>query len=568
MTAAVSIEQALASPQLLGAALGDLSTWSTWFAVIKAAYGRKLTAVERAGFAKVAGLRSPPRRKVKELVAKISRRAGKGRAGGAMMVHEAVLVDHSAHLAPGETGVCAAISPTRAQATILLNYARGFLESSPLLRGEVHEITNDEIRLRNGNVICTLAADFRSLRGRTLLFALLDEAAFLRDDRSATPDVEAARALLPGLMTTGGMLAIMSSPYQQRGLLHQRHRDFFGKDDADVLVVAGASTDFNPTLDAEKIEAARAADPQAAMAEWFGEFRNDLAQFLEDALIDAAIDADRPLEIAPRAGHTYVAGVDMSGGRHDASCLCIAHAEGEGETRRYVADVVRGHRAPHDPATVVREFADLCKQYRTSPTGDNYGAEWIVAAFREAGVDYRRSELTRSELYLEGLPLWARGLVRIPDHPALTRELRLLERRTTRSGKDSVDHGAGGADDHANSLFATLHQLSAETSADGWIRYYGDQAKRAHAPENAPSAPKENVRPWQTPSQVVDQARKEGNELTEIYTKIRLGIERVHLATCAACGVELRGHRVTDGHYGWCSASCERTWHAGKRAAA
>jgi hypothetical protein len=152
--------------------------------------------------------------------------------------------------------------------------------------------------------------------------------------------------------------------------------------------------------------------------------------------------------------------------------------------------------------------------------------------------------------------------------PALTRELRLLERRTTRSGKDSVDHGTGGADDHANSLFAALHQLAAETSADGWIKFYGDQAKRAHAPGSAPAAPKENVRPWQTPSQAVDQARKQGNELTEIYTKIRLGIEGVHLATCAACCVELRGHRVTDGYYGWCSASCERAWHAGKRAAA
>jgi hypothetical protein len=110
-----------------------------------------------------------------------------------------------------------------------------------------------------------------------------------------------------------------------------------------------------------------------------------------------------------------------------------------------------------------------------------------------------------------------------------------------------------------------------------WIRYYGDRARLSHAAENAPSDPKPNHRPWQTaaqiaaretPAQAVDRARKQGNELTEIYTKIRLGIEGVHLATCAACGVELRGRRVTDGYYGWCSASCERAWHAGKRAAA
>jgi hypothetical protein len=42
----------------------------------------------------------------------------------------------------------------------------------------------------------------------------------------------------------------------------------------------------------------------------------------------------------------------------------------------------------------------------------------------------------------------------IPDHPRLLRELRLLERRTHRSGKDSVDHGRVGHDDSANCLCA------------------------------------------------------------------------------------------------------------------
>ena len=63
----------------------------------------------------------------------------------------------------------------------------------------------------------------------------------------------------------------------------------------------------------------------------------------------------------------------------------------------------------------------------------------------------------RSELYLEGLPLFTRGLVRIPDDPLLLRELRLLERRTARSGRDSVDHGVGGSDDFANALFGAMN---------------------------------------------------------------------------------------------------------------
>jgi hypothetical protein len=130
-----------------------------------------------------------------------------------------------------------------------MRYCRGYLESSAVLRREVKGFADHETTLRNGNVITTLAADYRSLRGRTLLCALLDEAAFLRSETSATPDFETARALLPGLATTGGMLVNLSSPYRRTGLLFERHRAYFGKDDDDVLVVAGPSEVFNPTLD-------------------------------------------------------------------------------------------------------------------------------------------------------------------------------------------------------------------------------------------------------------------------------------------------------------------------------
>jgi hypothetical protein len=63
-----------------------------------------------------------------------------------------------------------------------------------------------------------------------------------------------------------------------------------------------------------------------------------------------------------------------------------------------------------------------------------------------------RSEYSKSQLYLEALPLFTRGLIAIPDLPPLLKELRLLERQTHRSGKDTVDHGKRGSDDLANSL--------------------------------------------------------------------------------------------------------------------
>jgi hypothetical protein len=70
---------------------------------------------------------------------------------------------------------------------------------------------------------------------------------------------------------------------------------------------------------------------------------------------------------------------------------------------------------------------------------------------------------------LEGRVLFARGLISIPDQPQLLRELRLRERRTARSGKDSVDHGVGGSDDYANSLFGAMYvavQAAAQAASE------------------------------------------------------------------------------------------------------
>jgi hypothetical protein len=281
----VTLSRALSDPKLLGAALGDLSSWETWFATLKAAHAEPLTAAEREAFDRVAGGRVPPTRKVRQLAVVASRRAGKGRAAGALATYASALMDHTAVLAPGEVGVVGVISPTREMSRIVQRYALGYFEASPILRDQVAEVTSDEIRLVNGNVICTLASDYRTVRGRTLLLAVLDEASFLRDESSSTPDVEAARALLPGLMSTGGMLVVLSSPYRRAGLLFQLFRDHFAKDGDDVLVVAGPSVAFNPCLDRAAIEVARAADPQAALSEWDGQFRNDLSALLDDASI-------------------------------------------------------------------------------------------------------------------------------------------------------------------------------------------------------------------------------------------------------------------------------------------
>jgi hypothetical protein len=149
------------------------------------------------------------------------------------------------------------------------------------------------------------------------------------------------------------------------------------------------------------------------------------------------------------AGIHYSAFVDPSGGGRDAFTLAIAHKDKE----TVVLSVCRGRKPPFDPSSVVREYAGILKEYRChTVTGDKYAGQWVVEAFRTCGITYRHSEQTKSELYLEMEPLFARGTVRLLDCRPLLNELQQLERKTRSGGKDSVDHGPGGHDDFANAM--------------------------------------------------------------------------------------------------------------------
>ena len=122
---------------------------------------------------------------------------------------------------------------------------------------------------------------------------------------------------------------------------------------------------------------------------------------------------------------------------------------------------MRGTGGKFDPDIVTQEYAALLREYRAfQVTGDSYAAQWVAGAWRKAGIGYFKSEVPRSQIYLECLPLFARGLVRLPNHPRLLRELRLLERHTHRSGRDTVDHGRNGHDDHANAVCGVLRKMS------------------------------------------------------------------------------------------------------------
>ena len=256
-----------------------------------------MTNKDRAAFREVAGDRVPPNKRVDELWCVVGRRSGKTRIAAAISCYIGAIEQHG--LAPGEVGYVLLLAASRDQAHVAFDYVVGFLQASPILRQEIESVTAGEVRLRGNIVIGVHAGSFRTIRGRTLLAVVGDETAFWRDEASAQPDVEIHRACIPALVASRGMWVGISTGYRKLGLLYQKWRDHFGRDGDDILVIQGAGEQFNSTLDREMIARARANDPEAAESEWGGGFRADIAAFLDDATIDAIVDASRPLELPP-----------------------------------------------------------------------------------------------------------------------------------------------------------------------------------------------------------------------------------------------------------------------------
>lgn len=128
-------------------------------------------------------------------------------------------------------------------------------------------------------------------------------------------------------------------------------------------------------------------------------------------------------------------------------------AIGHREKDPAIIDVVREIPAPFDPESAVDELVKTLKTYGINRvTGDRYAGEWVSQAFGKRSVAYALSELPRSGLYIDFLPKLNSKAVSLLDNTKLVNQIAALERRTTRGGKDSIDHPPGGHDDVANSV--------------------------------------------------------------------------------------------------------------------
>jgi hypothetical protein len=439
-------------------------SWATWKTILRAAYCLPMSSAELEVFAELAGGRSPPRHRVKQLFIIGGRRGGKDSIASFLATYAACIEEgHIGRLRPGERALVQLLAVDRDQSKIVLNYIRSFFDELPDLRRMIVRETRDGFDLNNGVSISITTNSFRQVRGQTILLSIFDECSYWRDDSSTKPDIETYRAVLPGLATIpDSMLIAISSPYRKAGLMYDRWKAHFGQDSDDTLVIQAASQVLNPTLDPSIVAAAFADDAASARAEYMGEWRDDLASFIDISMIENCTDKGVTVR-PPRAGVRYLAFVDAASGvGQDAFALGIAHRDRD----EIILDLAHEVRPPFSPSHAIAEVCGLLKGYNvTSVVGDKYAPGFVAEGFAQHRIRYVYSERDRSQIYVEALPLLTSGRARLVENKRLALQFASLERRTSPGGKDRIDHGLNGHDDLCNAVAGSLVEVSTQPQA-------------------------------------------------------------------------------------------------------
>lgn len=454
LPAPISIIKAVHDKNLLGHWFRRYDTWKQWFVFLKALFALPMNREDRATYERCTGRTKPPDSLTREAYVIVGRRGGKSAMLALVATYLACFIDWRPYLSPGEVGYVQIIAADRKQARTIFRYIRALIQYSPVLRNKLAQPpTASVIELKGQVAIEIMTASFIAVRSYTVIAALCDEMAFWRSDESANPDKEIIAALQPTMATIPfSMLLAASSPYAKRGVIYEARKEYWAKNDADVLIWHTDTRTMNPSFDQGVIDRAYKRDPTAAKTEYDAEFRADIESPITEEMVEANTPFEGVIENQPEPRTSYVAFVDPSGGSVDDMTLAIGHYDRENGS--VILDKVIIKHPPFSPDQVTKEFCDEIKRYSQYQVamvyGDAYGGVWPQERFAKYNVSYILCEKTKSELYSELIPLLTAHRCELLDIPVIKTQLVSLERRVSRNGKVLIDHPPKAHDDVAN----------------------------------------------------------------------------------------------------------------------
>jgi hypothetical protein len=440
-TVVVPMRQALFDSEGFGRIMSGPS-WAPWRAILLAARGEKLTAAEKTLAKKFTAREKLPIRPVRRLIARIGRRGAKTTACSVLAAYTATCLNHRDVLSLGERGAVLLLARNIEQARIAFSRMRAIFEL-PRYRDFVTRTLTDTIELKNNIDVIVRPNNGAGLRGLSIVACLCDEICHWEDaEHFVMPAEEILRAIVPGMLTTKGLLMLASTPWLPEGAFFDQYNAFLGDKGGDrALVITGTSADFNPTIEPEALEAERVIDPEAFASEYMVEWRKESANFITNELLQPLIPqgiVQRPYD--PRTLYIGFAdaaeGIAQSNG--DSFACAVAHYDED--SRKTLLDAVLEIKPPFDANNAVAQAAALLREYRVGECySDRVAAGFTTPAFAREGIILKTEDTKPTrDIFLSFLPLLTSQACALLDNPELIGQLRSLQRRPLPSGLERI----------------------------------------------------------------------------------------------------------------------------------
>lgn len=259
----------------------------------------------------------------------VGARAGKTFLGALRLLYLALFIRLD-KLQPGQEGKVWIVAPELDLATEGLNYIRGRLESDPRLRALMLNPPKPGVRVErivirrdDGKLVAFEIKAAKRMgvteRGRVIIAAMLDEAAFFLDESFKVNDVEIFNALQPRVMP-GGQLLLPTTPWAESGLaydlLKSNHPSLGGKPSSALAALAPTPLLRSDPDILEQVETALEVDRQRgtqnAQREFFCKFLSTSAVlFFAPDDLNHAIATPGELPAEPPMGAHVGAGGDV-----------------------------------------------------------------------------------------------------------------------------------------------------------------------------------------------------------------------------------------------------------------
>lgn len=410
--------------------------------------------IARALFGDVESFSEEERRYI---VAVCGARAGKTYIIIALRILHLALTVALDTLAPGEVASAPIIAPDKELAKQAINYIGGAIRSKPELARIALGKTEDteSIDIRRGTriveiVVRAASAKGQTGRGRSLVGAALDEAAFFRDKDYKVNDEEIYRALSPRILP-GGQLIIASTPWAQVGLLYDmfvaNHPEprcanvaFPAKLQKTAIAVHAATLKLRDTpLTREIVSTEERRDEENASREYGAQFMSaGVTVFFDAETIAKCIDATLTLPILPQPGDEVTSGGDL-GFAKNSSALAIAHWRDAHVTLAALEEVKPQEGSLLKPSEVISDYAlTIAEHGGTAIMADGHYKASAVEYLGDEGVGFIDAPTAPAEAFIAARTIMREGRAKIPNEPRLIRQLQETMCKRSSGGHMSI----------------------------------------------------------------------------------------------------------------------------------